>query len=190
MIEKIIHQLQEIVRDPTGVFTRLKSDERTVFDMLRDDLVVYAAIPAAAGFIGMVFVGQQSNLIQYIRVPFFRGLMWAIVLFVLSIVAVYVMAYLVSRLAENFEGKADETAAFKLVVTSYMPVFALGIVNMLPSLSALNILGLYGIYLFYIGCPILMECPEEKSLPYTVAASLAGIFIAVLVHRIAASALL
>ncbi|MDZ7369766.1 MAG: YIP1 family protein [candidate division KSB1 bacterium] len=187
MVEKLIQELKELVQNPTEVFLRLKNDGRSVFDVLSDPLVHFAAIPAAAGFVGKVFVGQSKGLTEYEHVSFFSGLIWAVLLFILSIVGVYFLAFVVSRAAEQLYGKADETAAFKLVVYSYIPLFALGIFSILPALSGLYILGLYGIYLFYVGSQILLECPEEKALTLTVISSLAGILTAVLTQRIAVS---
>lgn len=187
MVEKLIRELKELIQNPGEVFLRLKNDGRSVFDVLSDPLIGFAAVPAAAGFIGKVFVGQSKGLTEYEHVPFFSGLVWALLLFILSVIGVYFMAFIVSRTAEHLFGKADETAAFKLVVYSYIPLFSLGVFSILPALSGLYILGLYGIYLFYTGSQILLECPEEKALTLTVVSSLAGIITAVLVQRISVS---
>jgi hypothetical protein len=187
MIEKLIQEVKECVLSPTAVFIRIKNDSRNITDIVRDLLIYLAAIPAIAGFFGRVIIGQSTPFGGYHHVPLFAGIVWAVLLFLLSILGIYGIAFLVSRLAVNFQGKPDELAAFKLVVYSFMPVFALGVFSLIPALSGLYILGLYGIYLFYVGCSILMECPEEKALPYTVVVSLAGILITVLLHRIAGS---
>jgi type III secretory pathway component EscS len=39
------------------------------------------------------------------------------------------------------------------------------------------ILGLYGLYLLYLGLPVLMESPQEKSLGYTITVIIAAIVI-------------
>lgn len=187
MIEKLIQEIKETIVTPNQVFARLKNDERSITEITRDFLAYLAAIPAVAGFFGLVVVGQRNGLAQYLHAPLFSGLMWAVVLFVLSIAGIYLISFLVTQLAPQFNSMPDETAAFKLVVYSFVPIFALGIFGLLPSLFGLYILGLYGIYLFYIGCQIMLECPEDKALSFTVVVSLAGILITVLLHRIAAS---
>jgi hypothetical protein len=190
MIEKLIQEVKECVLSPIAVFERIKGDSRSISDIFRDLLIYLAAIPAVAGFFGRVIIGQSTPFGVFNHVPLFTGIVWAILLYFLSIVGVYAIAFLVSRLAINFQGKSNELAAFKLVVYSFMPVFALGVFSLIPALAGLFILGLYGIYLFYVGCSILMECPEEKALSYTVVVSLAAILITVLLHRIAGSVII
>jgi hypothetical protein len=187
MIEKLIQEVKECILTPVTVFERIKNDSRTISEIISDLLIYLAAIPAVAGFFGRVIIGQVAPSGRYQHAPLFSGIIWAALLFLLSIVGIYAIAFLVSRLADNFEGKQDELAAFKLVVYSFIPLFALGVFSILPALSGLYILGLYGIYLFYVGCPILMECPEDKALPFTVVVSLSGILITILLHRIAGS---
>ena len=47
------------------------------------------------------------------------------------------------------------------------------------------ILGLYGLYLLYLGLPVLMKAPREKSLGYTVTVVVAAIVICVVIGFIA-----
>ncbi|RPI00575.1 MAG: YIP1 family protein [Calditrichaeota bacterium] len=189
MLEKLIQEIKECVLTPTTTFARIKDDSRSITELTSELTIYLAAIPALAGFFGRVIIGHNVPFAGYYHVPLFSGLVWAGLLFLLSLLGVYGLAYLVAHLAINFAGQKDEVAAYKLVVYSFMPVFVLGIFSIIPALSGLYILGLYGIYLFYIGCPILMECPEEKALPYTVIVSTAGIITTVLLHRIAGMAI-
>ena len=92
-------------------------------------------------------------------------------LFVLSIIGVYVVSYIVNGLSVNFGGEKNELDAFKLTVYCFIPVMVLGAFSLIPALSGLYILGLYGIYLFYIGVPVLMNIPEDKALTFTVIVS-------------------
>lgn len=48
----------------------------------------------------------------------------------------------------------------------------------------MGILGLYGLYLLYLGLPVLMKSPQEKSLGYTVAAVVAALVILVVIGLI------
>jgi len=184
-MEKIIHTIQELLRNPTQFFLQLKEEQTTQMEITKTLLVQLAAIPAIAGFLGKVVIGQNVAYVHYYYVPFFSGLLWAIFLFVLSILGVYAVAFIVNIMAPKFGGVSDDVSAFKLTVYSYLPLFVLGVTGLIPALTGLHILGLYGIYLFYLGLPTLMQVPEEKGLPFTVILSLIGIFIALLVYRLA-----
>jgi len=52
----------------------------------------------------------------------------------------------------------------------YTPIFFIGILNIIPVLGYLAILGLlYGIYILYKGLPILVGTPKDKTVGYVVA---------------------
>ena len=64
-----------------------------------------------------------------------------------------------------------------------------GILHIVPALSVLVIIaGLYGLYLLYLAIPIMMECPREKALVYTVTVIVANIVISVIIGAIAGAA--
>ena len=48
---------------------------------------------------------------------------------------------------------------------------------LVPALSFLQILGLYSLYLLYLGLPLLMKAPEERALVYTVVVIVVGMVI-------------
>ena len=52
----------------------------------------------------------------------------------------------------------------------YTPVFLIGILSIIPVLGYLSILGLlYGLYILYLGLPILQNTPKDKTVIYTIA---------------------
>ncbi|MBN1479209.1 DUF1282 domain-containing protein [candidate division KSB1 bacterium] len=187
-MEKLIHEIKELLLAPAKLFERLKQEETSQSEITKTILVYVAAIPAIAGFIGLVVIGSSGpyyGLYTHSRVSIFSGLIWAVVLFVLTIIGVYLVSFIVSGLAPKFGGIKNELNAFKLTVYSFVPLLVLGAFSMIPALSGLFILGLYGIYLFYIGAPILIEIPEEKVLTFTVIVSLISIMITILFYSIA-----
>ncbi|MDR1340377.1 MAG: YIP1 family protein [Prevotellaceae bacterium] len=76
---------------------------------------------------------------------------------------VYLTAFVISALAENFGARKDFDRAFSLGAYSYTPMFVGGVFYLLPSLSWLaSLAGLYGLYLLYAGLPAVMKAPAEK----------------------------
>jgi hypothetical protein len=59
-------------------------------------------------------------------------------------------------------------------------VFAL-----VPGLRLLQILGLYSLYLLYLGLPTLMKAPRGKAVEYTVVVVLAAVVLFMLIGVIA-----
>lgn len=184
-MEKIISDIRDLIVNPVQTFERLNAEETTRSQLTKSMLLYLAAIPAVAGFIGRVIIGHSVPFVGYYHVPFFPGLLWSILMFVLGVAIVYLIAFIINGLIGSFGGERNELNAFKLSLYSFMPLFVLGVFSLIPALMGLFILGLYGIYLFYVGSPILMRCPEEKALPFTVVVSLIAILITVLFYRVA-----
>ena len=78
------------------------------------------------------------------------------------------LGLLIHALAPAFGGRRDFDNAFKLAVYSYTPVWLAGIFLLAPGLRFLGLLGLYGIYLLWVGLPQMMKVPVSSVLAFTV----------------------
>ena len=116
------------------------------------------------------------------RVPIGTGLVQAILQYVLTLVGIYVVAFIIDALAPSFDSKKNMVAAMKVAVYASTPAWIAGILGIIPMLGVLAIIAsLYGLYLFYVGLPILMETPKEKVLGYFIVVIVVAIIISVLV---------
>jgi hypothetical protein len=76
-------------------------------------------------------------------------------------------------------------AALKLAAFSPTPGWIAGIFNIVPSLWIIGVLlSLYGLYLIYLGLPILMRPPAEKFPPYLVIVMMAAIVFVAVLHGV------
>jgi hypothetical protein len=91
---------------------------------------------------------------------------------------VFAMALIVDALAPTFGAQRSFSNALKLTVYSYTPVWLAGLFLLVPGLSFLTILGLYGLYLLWLGLPPLMAAPFDKSVPYAVTAVICAVVLA------------
>ena len=127
-------------------------------------VAIVAAIPPVCSFIGTSIIGFGP-----MRLGLFTGLLHAVVVYVLTLVGVFVAAYVIDFLAGYFDGQKNLDNAMK--VSAYAPTAAwvVGVFNLIPALSILAILGLYSLYLLHTGIAALMKPPESKALVYTIA---------------------
>ena len=179
----IIDRAKAILLSPKTEWPVIAAETDDVAGIYMKYLIYLAAIPALARFIGFSVFGVGGIGMTY-RVPFFSGLLGAVVSFVLSLVMFYVMALIVDALAPTFKGQKSMLNAFKVVAYGSTAAMIAGIFSLVPSLAVLGILGLYSIYLIYIGLPVLMKCPDDKALPYTVVLIIAGIVAGVLLSLV------
>jgi len=107
-------------------------------------------------------------MIGTIRTPIGAGIAQLVIGYVLGLGVLYVVSLIVNALAPTFDGQKDAVQALKLVVYSSTPVWIAGVLSLVPMLGMLTIIaGLYGLYLLYVGLPVVMKNPEEKSIGYT-----------------------
>jgi hypothetical protein len=148
-------------------------------------VMILAAIPAVASFIGWSIVGVGVFGATY-RVPIGAGVAHMILGFLLSLGAVYLVALVIDALAPKFDGQKDFIQALKVAAYSSTASWLAGIFYVVPALSILGLLGIYSLYLLFVGLPILMKAPEDKSLPYTVVVLVAVIVLVVVIRGVAA----
>lgn len=182
----LLQRVKAILLDPKATWPQIDAEPTTTGRLYTDYLMILAAIPAIAGFIGMSIIGF-GGFGMSMRVPFFAGLINMVVGYVLSLVAIFVLSLIVDALAPTFKGQKNQLSALKLVVYASTAALVGGIFNLLPMLSVLGILAaFYSIYLIYLGLPVLMKCPQDKAIPYTAVVILCGILLSIVAGALAA----
>ena len=90
----------------------------------------------------------------------------AVVHWLAAFVVVYAMAIIIDGLAPTFSGQKNQQNAMKLAVYSMTPAWLAGVFALIPGLGFLRLLALlYGVYLFWLGLPILMRPPPDRTGP-------------------------
>jgi hypothetical protein len=182
----IVQRVKDILLNPKGTWPVIDSEAATVKSIYVPYVVVLAAIPAIAAFIGFSLIGMGGMGIS-MRIPVGSGLVQMIVSYILSLAMVYVLALIVDGLAPTFGGTKNQISALKVVAYGATAGFLGGIFSLLPSLSILGVLAaLYSIYLIYTGLPVLMKSPQDKALAYTAVVIVCGIVAGILIGVLSA----
>ncbi len=150
----LVERAKSIMFKPSDTWAVVKNEQTTIKELFVSYAAILAIIPAAASFIGMSLVGTSMLGIHF-RIPFVAGLVHAIVSYVLSLVGVYVVAFIIDALAPSFNSRKDILSATKVAVFAFTPAWVGGIFMLVPMLGILTLLAsLYGLYVLYIGLPI------------------------------------
>ena len=176
-INAIIDRAKNVVLSPQATLEAAKAEQPSM-----QDLITYVAIVAVPTLIGIIIgygvVGIGGAFAYHFRVPIQWAVTWGIMQYVLSIIGVIVFGYVVNMLAPSFSSRQDQIQATKLVAYAATPGLLAGILNIFPPLSILAfVAGLYGLYILYLGIPVLMETPEDKRVIYLIVAIIAYIVI-------------
>jgi hypothetical protein len=182
----LVDRVQSILLKPKQTWPVIAAESADVASIYSSYLVILAAIPAVASFIGLTLVGVGGFGLSY-RVPIGTGLVQMVVRYVVSLVMIFVMALIVDALAPTFGGTKNQVQALKLVAYGSTAAFVGGIFGIIPSLWILGLLAsIYSIYLFYTGISVLMRCPPEKAGAYTAVVIVVAIVIGVILGALMA----
>ena len=144
-------------------------------------VAIVAAIPAICTFIGTSIIGLGAT-----RVGIGIGIVRAIVVYVLSLVGVFVVAYIIDFLAGTFGARKSFDNAMRVSAYSPTAAWVAGVFNIVPALAFLGVLGLYSLYLLYTGIAELMRPPADKAVVYTIAVIVGAIIVWIIIFGIAA----
>ena len=180
----VVDRVKRILIQPKEEWAAIEDEGLTEKDIFTRYVMVLAAIPPAAGFIGYSIVGI-GPFGQTLRVPIGAGVAHMLIGYLLAIGAVYLLALVINGFAQKFDAPTDFMAALKLAAFSPTPGWIAGIFNIVPSLWIIGVLlSLYGLYLIYVGLPILMRPPAEKFPPYLVIVMMAAIVFVAVLHGV------
>lgn len=168
----MVARIKAILTDPKSEFARIDAEPATVAGIMTGWVVPLAAIGPIAGLIGaMVFASNGISIggVTITAAPSMAYLIsQAVSRYILALVGAYVCALIVDALAPSFGGQKDPVKAMKLVAYGGTAAYLAGIFAIVPALALLGLAGLYSIYLFYIGLPVLMKSPEDKTAGYLI----------------------
>ncbi len=181
--EKLLARIKAILLTPRTEWPVIAAEPATIPDLYKNYVIVLAAIPAVFGFIkGSVF-GIDLPLVGTMRVSVGAGLIGMVLSYALSLVQVYVIALIVDALAPTFKAEKSQIQAMKLAAYAFTAAWVAGLAQIVPWVGALLALacGIYSIYLFYLGLPTLMKCPQDQAVGYTAVCIIVAIVLGAII---------
>lgn len=170
--KSLFERAKDIIMSPKTEWGVIDSEPSTIGGIYTSYVIILAAIGPLA-----MLIGHQAIGIYGFKPPMEYSIAWALITYVLSLVAVYVNSLIIDALAPSFGGTKNSLNAFKVAAYSATAAWLAGIFGIIPMLGILAILGLYSLYLLYLGLPRLMRVAEDKAIGYTVVVIIVQIVI-------------
>lgn len=180
----LVERVKRILLSPQTEWEVIATEPATSAELYTKYIIPLAAIGPVAQLIGYSVFGIRVFGSTY-RVPIGSGLTTAIVTFILTLGATYLLAMIIDALAPTFGGQRSQIQALKVAAYSSTAAWVAGIFALIPGVRMLGILGLYSLYLLYLGLPSLMKSPRDRALAYTGVVVIAGIVLFMVVSIIA-----
>ena len=168
----LVKRVKNILLNPATEWETIKKEDHMVSDLFTQYALKLAAIPAISGLIGFTFGRAFYNP------SFGANLKWAISMYVMSIIGVYILAYIIDVLAPTFGSKKHLPTSMKVVVFSYTAAWVGGVFSLVPALAIFGVLAsIYSLVLLYKGLQIVKEVPQNKMVGYFVAVIIASLIV-------------
>jgi hypothetical protein len=181
----LVGRVKQIILKPKDAWEQIKGEETTSKDLYISYAAILALTPPVATFIGWSIVGTAFMGFSY-RIPFMSGISYAVFHYILSLAGLYLVAFIIDILAPNFGSQKNIVNAMKVAVYANTPNWVASVLFIIPALSPIvMIASLYSLYLFYLGLPVLMETPKEKTVGYIIVIIIVSIIVFYLTGTIA-----
>ena len=162
----LIDRIKKIILTPKTEWPVVAAEPTTISELYKGYIIPLAAFSALMSFIRFSVIG-----IGFWRMPVLTGLANALVSFGFALLAFYVAGWLIDVLAPTFSGQRDRRQALKTAAYALTPAAIGSLFGLLGGLGSLLHLAaaLWGVYLLYLGLPVMMRSPQEKAPGYTAA---------------------
>ncbi|MEO6291382.1 MAG: Yip1 family protein [Burkholderiaceae bacterium] len=180
----IVARAKAITLNPAATWPVIDVEQHDPKSLFIPYMLILAAIPAVASFIGMSIIGMVGFGVNF-RLPIGSGLAMMVITYIMSLVMTFGMGWLISVLAPTFGGQSNLVQGLKVAVFGSTPMMLAGVFNIIPALSIIGLLAaLYSLYVMYLGLPQLMKNPKEKTVVYMVVVVLASIIAGVVLSMV------
>jgi hypothetical protein len=169
---KLIARVKAILLTPKTEWPVIATEEASVGGLYKNYIIWLSGISALASFLSISLLNRAMMMFGGFGFGLARGLTWAILNWAMTLLYVWLFAWLIDALAPTFGGQKNRVQALKVTAYAFTAAWVASIAVILPLLGGLIMLAgaIYGVYLLYLGLPHTMKCPPEKAVGYTAVA--------------------
>ena len=174
----LYHRTKYFIINPGKAWEVVHREERPMKFVRGSFFMPLIILVSISAFMGSMFFINTTLKPMY-------SVMTAVSTFLFLYLGVYASAIVLREIMRAMDLGHDFLVAFKLVAYSMAPIFlSLTVSRLFESLLFINVLGLYGLYIFWIGMEVMINPPDHKKLPMIIATVVAMLIIFLLLQVI------
>ncbi len=168
-LPRLIERVKNIVIKPKLEWPIIAPEPTSASQLYLGYVMPLAAFAAVMTFVHMSVIGIRIPFGGVIRTPLGGGLLMAVYSFAFALFGLFLVGLIINALAPTFAGISDRRQALKVAAYSFTPAWLASLLALSPVLPTLLqwIAFFYGIYVLYLGLPVLMRSPQDRALGYT-----------------------
>jgi hypothetical protein len=184
----LVERIKNIILTPKTEWPVIQAESTAVGQLYTGYVMPMAAFAAVMSFIRMSVIGVNLPFGGTIRTPFMSGVFSSALTFVMGLIGLYLVGLIINVLAPSFGGQRDQRQALKTAAYALTPAWLGTALTFLPLGSLLQLCaGIYGIYVLYLGLPVMMRSKQTSSAGYTASVVVCSILVGILFGVVAAS---
>ncbi|HEV7446482.1 MAG TPA: YIP1 family protein [Steroidobacteraceae bacterium] len=180
-LRSLIERIKNIVLTPKTEWRVIEAEPTSVTQLYTGYVMPMAAFAAAMSFIRISVIGVSLPFGGTIRTPLASGLVSSVVTFILGLIGLFLVGSIINMLAPTFAGGRNQRQALKTAAYALTPAWLGTALTFLPLGTLLQLIaGFYGIYVLYLGLPVMMRSQQDKAAGYTAAVVACTILVGIL----------
>jgi hypothetical protein len=180
-LPRLLERIKNIVLTPKTEWLVIEAEPTSVAQLYSGYVVAMAAFAAVMSFVRLSVIGVSLPFGGTIRTPAASGLVSCVVTFILGLIGLYLVGFIINMLAPTFSGARNQRQALKTAAYALTPAWLGTALAFLPLGTLLQLIaGIYGIYVLYLGLPVMMRSQPDKAGGYTAAVVACTILVGIL----------
>lgn len=170
----LYNRIKYIILNPGKAWRVIYEENRPIKDVRNSFFLPLVLIVTICSFLGSIIFTNAT-------LPPVYSVFVALKFLILHLVVVFTSAAIFGEITKALDLGKNYTVSFKIIAYSVAPLLICQMIgHLFESLIFVNILSLYGLYIFWIGTEKMLNPPEHKKMPMLVATFVvvAGFYIA------------
>ncbi|HEX9628322.1 MAG TPA: Yip1 family protein [Acidiferrobacterales bacterium] len=179
----VLQHVWGLLTHPKDEWKSIKNERCTVARCYCSHVLLLAAIPVVAYFVGTTQVGWDIANRDPVKLTQQSALIIAALTYVTMLVGVFAMGKSIHWMGQTYGSKQTLPQAIALAAYTATPLWLIGIMFLYPVLWLILLVGLlalaYTVYLLYTGVPIMMGVSQERGFLFSSAVLAVGLVMLV-----------
>lgn len=179
---RLLERIKNMMLQPRAEWQVIAPEPTSIGQLYTGYVMPLAAFAALLSFLHVSVIGVNVPFVGATQMPLASGLETALLTFGMSLIGLLLVGLIINALAPTFAGTRDRRQALKVAAYSFTAAWLSSLLSLSPVLpTLLQLVALcYGIYVLYLGLPVLMQSPRERALGYTATVIVCTLLLGVL----------
>ena len=186
----VLNHVWGLFAHPKDEWKSIKGERCSVGKCFCSHVLILAAIPAIAGYIGTTQVGWSFGGFEVHRLTVPSATQIALLTYLTMLIAVFSLGKAIHWMGQTYGSKQTLPQAIALAAYTATPLWLMGLFFLYPVLWFNMLIGLpalaYTVYLLYTGVPVMMGVSQERGFLFASAVLAVGLVMLVAVLAVTA----